>query len=226
MLGGGKARIKIFLKNVVQKISNQLDPNDLLEVLTETLKGLSPEIIRGLLRALQNLERPLYVGAEVAIMGISREQREDAIYNLVFEKIKEIVSNTDPAESSPEKIADHPLLIDDKQRTLSNVIINDFDYPMLSNLIHRIQEDLNQKKCLDETPNPEALMAMEGLIYILMEKRKEQPTSNPDEELNLFITCCFNDEIKNMLPKQRYETVINNLGACPYRLGNAWDLST
>lgn len=232
MLKGGKARIKFFLKKVVEKISDRLDPNDLLEVLTETLKGLSPEIIRGLLRALQNLERPLHVGAEVAIMGISREQRERAIYNLVFEKIKDIVSKTDSTEYSPEKIADHQLVVDGQQRALSDVILKDFDFPMVFNLIHTIHNKWNvdehgKIKSFDEDPNPKALFAIKELMNILINIEQTDAGSDlnrlttkkivglsQDTTINEFFCNCFRGIENYTLDKDYYNFVVQGIERC------------
>ena len=200
--------------------------NILLEYLKSHLRQLPPEVKDALKEALgvppARKEEAETLPERPKPHEQPREHTFQEIDDLIFERIKDIVSHASPDEKFSQGFAEHKLVLDNQEKPLSDVILKDFDFPMVFNLIRRIQQELNQEKSFEEEPNLEALMAMEGLIYILMEKRKEQPTSNPDEELNLFITCCFNDEIKNMSPKQRYESVITNLSSCSYRMGNAW----
>ena len=234
MLRQGKERIKKFLKTLFKTF----DPNDIWEVLIGTLNDISPDTKKRILTALQGFNGPLHVGTGAAILAVlpeqsEREQREDAIYNLVFKAIKEIVSNTEPAESSPEKIADHKLVVDGQQRALSDVI-QDFDFSMVFNLIHTIHEKWNvdengTKKSFDDNPDPKALFAIKGLINILTKIEQTTVGVNPDgmtitrerivglshdPAINEFFCNCFRGIENNTLDKDYYDFVVRGIERC------------
>ena len=71
------------------------------------------------------------------------------IDRIVFQEIQKIVSHASPDEKFSQGFAEHKLVLDNQEKPLSDVILKDFDFPMVFNLIRRIQQELNQEKSFE-----------------------------------------------------------------------------
>jgi hypothetical protein len=125
----------------------------------------------------------------------------EEIDNLVFQKIQEVVSNAPLDERFSEGFSDHTIRIGDQEKPLSDVIKN-FDFQKLYNLILRIQNELNERKNYKkEAPNPQAVLAIKGVMNSITRIEEDRIISVSDcDEVNQLIVHCF--EIpKNYWPR-------------------------
>ena len=205
--------------------------NILLEYLKSHLRQLPPDVKNALKDALgvETTRNEAPLAKPKIIPEPPRENTFQEIDDLIFDRIKTIVSQASPDEKFSQGFAEHKLVLDNQEKPLSDVILKDFDFPMVFNLIHRIQNELNESKSFEEEPNPKALFAIKGLMNILTKIEQTTVAVNPhgttitrerivglshDPAINEFFCNCFRGIENNTLDKDYYNFVVRGIEVC------------
>ncbi len=201
--------------------------NILLEYVKSHLRQLPPEVKDALKEALgvpparkEEAEPP---SKRPKPFEPPRENTFQAIDDLVFDRIKCIVSDA----SLSKNFSDHLLDPFDPEKGMLDEKIKSLQYLSVVNLISRIRRELNtnvsgeQKDVLQDEPNLEAVLAIKGLMNTLTKAEEENVKivglSNHDE-VNRFITACF-QEPKDIFKTHDYKSLDHQYYA--FVVGNA-----
>lgn len=229
-------------KNKREKIKQFLRESEkhLKKIAKRALRDLPPEaqeIIRGAVRTTldvlsgtfpscllpESTQAPL--AEPKKIPEPPREYTFQAIDDLVFDRIKCIVSDA----SLSKNFSDHLLDPFDPEKGMLDEKIKSLQYLSVVNLISRIRRELNanvsgeQKDVLNDEPNLEAVLAIRGLMNTLTTpietdgKVRISGLSNYNE-VNHFITACF-QEPENIFKTHDYQSLDHQYYA--FVVGNA-----
>ena len=126
-----------------------------------------------------------------------REYTFQEIDDLIFERIKTIVSQASPDERFPQGFADHQFDPFDTEKGMLDAKIRGLQYNSVVNLILRIDQELNKNSQWSEIfinenqPTAEAARAIRGLINSLIEiqEGKIVQKSQNKEVCNFIFSC-------------------------------------
>ena len=205
--------------------------NILLEYLKSHLRQLPPDVKNALKDALgvETTRNEAPLAKPKIIPEPPRENTFQEIDDLIFDRIKTIVSQASPDERFPQGFSNHLLDPNDPEKGMLDAKIRGLQYNSVVNLISRIRKELNanvsgeQKDVLNDEPNLEAVLAIRGLMNTLTTpietdgKVRISGLSNYNE-VNHFITACF-QEPENIFKKHDYQSLDHQYYA--FVVGNA-----
>ena len=203
--------------------------NILLEYLKSHLRQLPPDVKNALKDALgvETTRNEAPLAKPKIIPEPPRENTFQEIDDLIFDRIKTIVSQASPDERFPQGFSNHLLDPNDPEKGMLDAKIRGLQYNSVVNLISRIRKELNanisgeQKDVLNDEPNLEAVLAIKGLMNTLTKAEEENVKivglSN-DDEVNRFIAACFR-EPENIFKTHDYKSLDHQYYA--FVVGNA-----
>ena len=203
--------------------------NILLEYLKSHLRQLPPDVKNALKDALgvETTRNEAPLAKPKIIPEPPRENTFQEIDDLIFDRIKTIVSQASPDERFPQGFSNHLLDLNAPEKGMLDEKIKSLQYTSVVNLILRIRRELNtnangeQKDVLQDEPNLEAVLAIKGLMNALTKAEEENVKivglSN-DDEVNRFITACF-QEPKDIFKTHDYKSLDHQYYA--FVVGNA-----
>jgi hypothetical protein len=158
-----------------------------------------------------------------------REYTFQEIDDLIFERIKDIVSHASSDERFPQGFSNHLLDPNDPEKGMLDEKIKSLQYTSVVNLISRIRKELNvnvsgeQKDVLNDEPNLEAVLAIRGLMNTLTKPKETEGRViieglSDHNEVNRFITACFR-EPENIFKTHDYKSLDHQYYA--FVVGNA-----
>jgi hypothetical protein len=205
--------------------------NILLEYLKSHLRQLPPDVKNALKDALgvETTRNEAPLAKPKIIPEPPRENTFQEIDDLIFDRIKTIVSQASPDERFPQGFSNHLLDPNDPEKGMLDAKIRGLQYNSVVNLISRIRKELNanvsgeQKDVLNDEPNLEAVLAIKGLMNALTKATQSDGNikitglSN-HAEVNRFITACF-QEPKDIFKRHDYQSLDHQYYA--FVVGNA-----
>ena len=131
-----------------------------------------------------------------------REYTFQDIDDLIFERIKDIVSHASPDKSFPQGFSNHLLDPNDREKGMLDAKIRGLQYNSVVNLILRIDQELNKNSEWSEIfinenqTTAEAARAIRGLINSLIEIREGKIVQkSQNKEVYNFIVSCSQKKI-------------------------------